>query len=47
MTGDQLKEIQNRLAGSSAAMRRKDTAHGDMLDAADGYVTAWLLWQLQ
>ncbi|WP_300940804.1 hypothetical protein [Faecalibaculum rodentium] len=47
MTGDQLKEIQHRLAGSSATMRRKDTAHGDMLDAADGYITAWLLWQLQ
>lgn len=25
----------------------EDTAHGDMLDAADGYVTAWLLWRLQ
>ena len=26
---------------------RKDTAHGDMLYAADGYVTAWFMWQLQ
>lgn len=26
---------------------RKDAAHGDMLYAADGYVTAWFMWQLQ
>lgn len=27
--------------------RRKDTDHGDMLYSADGYVTAWFMWQLQ
>ena len=26
---------------------RKNAAHGDMLYAADGYVTAWFMWQLQ
>ena len=28
-------------------LRRKDTAHGEMLYAANGYVTAWFMWQLQ
>lgn len=27
--------------------RRVDTEHGDMLYSADGYVTAWFMWQLQ
>ena len=27
--------------------RRRDTDHGDMLYSGDGYVTAWLMWQLQ
>lgn len=26
---------------------RKNAAHGDMLYTADGYVTAWFMWQLQ
>ena len=26
---------------------RKGAAHGDMLYSADGYVTAWFMWQLQ
>ena len=47
VTGDQLKEIQDRLAGPSVSLRRKDTPHGEMLYSADGLVTAWLLWQLQ
>ena len=25
---------------------RKGAAHGDMLYSADGYVTAWFMWQL-
>ncbi len=27
--------------------RRNDANHGDMLSFADGYVTAWFMWQLQ
>ena len=30
-----------------AMARRKDTEHGYMLYSSDGYVTAWLMWQLQ
>ena len=28
-------------------MRRKNTAHGEVLYSADGYVTAWFMWLLQ
>lgn len=27
--------------------RRNDCDHGEMLYYADGYVTAWFMWQLQ
>ncbi len=27
--------------------RRNDADHGDMLCSADGYITAWFMWQLQ
>ena len=27
--------------------RRNDCDHGEMLYFADGYVTAWFMWQLQ
>ena len=28
-------------------MRRKDTAHGQVLYSPDGYVIAWFMWQLK
>lgn len=28
-------------------LRRKETPHGEMLYSANGYVTAWFMWQLQ
>ncbi len=30
-----------------AQARRLNSSHGEMLFAADGYVTAWMMWQLQ
>lgn len=27
--------------------RKKDCEHGQMLYSADGYVTAWFMWQLK
>ena len=27
--------------------RKINTAHGEMLYSADGYVTAWFMWKLQ
>ncbi len=32
---------------SKLAARRLDCVHGDMLFIADGYVTAWMMWQLK
>lgn len=40
-------EMYNKVPSSKVMMRRKDTDHGGMLYSADGYVTAWLMWQLQ
>lgn len=47
VTGEQLEEIFQDIAGSKVMARRKNTDHGTMLYAAHGYVTAWFLWHLQ
>lgn len=40
-------EMYNKVPSSKVMMRRKDTDHGGMLYSTDGYVTVWLMWQLQ
>lgn len=47
ITGDQLLSVYDDVQSGKLMMRRKNTAHGEMLYSADGYVTAWLMWQLQ
>lgn len=47
VTGEQLKEIYEDIFSDKVMLRRKDTPHDKMLYAANGYVTAWFLWQLQ
>ena len=47
VTGGQLEEIYEEIPSDKVMLRRKDTAHGEMLYAANGYVTAWFMWQLQ
>lgn len=47
VTGEQLKEIYEDISSDKVMLRRKDTDHDKMLYAANGYVTAWFLWQLQ
>ena len=47
VTGEQLEEIYNDVSGSKVMLRRKDTPHGEMLYAANGYVTAWFMYWLQ
>ncbi|MGN1382779.1 MAG: hypothetical protein ACI4W2_08190 [Eubacterium sp.] len=47
VTGEQLKAIYDVIPSDKVAMRRKDTAHSQVLYAPDGYVTAWFMWQLQ
>lgn len=47
VTGEQLKEIYDDIPSKKCMMRRRDTVHNEVLYSADGYVTAWLMWQLQ
>ncbi|MBQ3425113.1 MAG: lipase [Clostridia bacterium] len=43
-----LREIYEAIPSDTKLMlRRNDADHGDMLSFADGYMTAWFLWQLQ
>ncbi|MGI6107760.1 MAG: chlorophyllase/cutinase-like alpha/beta fold protein [Lachnospiraceae bacterium] len=46
---EQLTEIYDDMAGAPfrAMARRKNADHGDMLYAADGYMTAFFAWQFQ
>ncbi|HEM3553184.1 MULTISPECIES: lipase [Streptococcus] len=47
VTGEQLTEIYQDILANKVKVRRKDTAHNEVLYVADGYVTAWFMWQLQ
>ena len=47
VTGGQLEEIYEEIPSDKVMLRRKDTAHGEMLYTVNGYVTAWFMWQLQ
>lgn len=45
---DKMIEMFNKVSSSEKAMaRRIGSDHGMMLYTADGYATAWLMWQLQ
>ncbi len=37
----------NKILSQEVMMRRIGAERGQMLYAADGYVTAWFMWQLQ
>lgn len=47
VTGEQLESIYSDIQTDKCMMRRKNTAHGEVLYSADGYVTAWFMWLLQ
>ena len=49
VSGEQLKAIYDDVpdAVTKIMARRNDADHGDMLSFADGYMTAWFMWQLQ
>lgn len=36
-----------KIPSSKIMMRKTGYEHGEMLYSADGYATAWLMWQLQ
>lgn len=47
VTGEQLQAIYDDIPACKLMARRLDTAHNEMLYAANGYVTAWFMWYLQ
>lgn len=49
VSGEQLKDIYYDVPDSVTKImaRRTGADHGDMLSFADGYMTAWFMWQLQ
>ena len=49
VSGPQLQEIYDAVPDTvmKVIARRTNADHGDMLSYADGYMTAWFLWQLQ
>lgn len=49
VSGAGLKQIYDSIPDSIPKImaRRIDAEHGDMLSFADGYMTAWFMWQLQ
>lgn len=44
---EKMPEMYGKLRAPKAMARKKDCEHGNMLYSADGYVTAWFMWQLQ
>ena len=46
---EQLKSIYDDITETvnKVMLRRNNANHGDMLYFADGYMTAWFMWQLQ
>lgn len=44
---DAMIEMYNKITAPKAMARKADCEHGDMLYSADGYVTAWFMWQLK
>lgn len=49
ISGENLKEIYSLIPDDvqKVMARRKKAEHGDMLSHADGYMTAWFMWQLR
>lgn len=44
---EKMKQTYNKLNGTKVMARKKECEHGQMLYSADGYVTAWFMWQLK
>ena len=44
---DAMAEMYNKITAPKVMARKLDCGLGDMLYSADGYVTAWFMWQLQ
>ena len=44
---EELTKMYDKITSPKVAARRTDMTHDDMLYKAQGYVTAWFMWQLQ
>jgi len=44
---EKMVSMYKKIPSQKAMARRAGAEHGEMLYSADGYVTAWLMWQLQ
>ena len=44
---EKMIDMYNKIPAPKVMMRRIGAEHGQMLYSADGYVTAWFMWQLQ
>lgn len=44
---EKMMAMYDKISSSKAMMRKTGYEHGEMLYCADGYVTAWFMWQLQ
>lgn len=44
---EKMRSMYEKLNVPKVMARKKDCEHGEMLYSADGYVTAWFMWQLQ
>ena len=44
---EKMIEMYNKIQSPKVILRRIGAEHGQMLYSADGYVTAWFMWQLQ
>ena len=44
---EKMTEMYNKIPSTKVMLRRIGAEHGQMLYSADGYVTAWFMWQLQ
>ncbi len=44
---EKMNELYDKIPSDKIMARRKEAEHGDMLYQADGYVTAWFMYQLQ
>lgn len=47
VTGEQLRAIYDDITADKLMVRRRDTAHNQVLYSANGYVMAWFMWHLR
>lgn len=44
---EKMQDMYNKITTSKVIARKSNQSHGEMLYCADGYVTAWFMWQLK